>query len=270
MARHPHNRPQLYKAELIVFDIDDADFFDEQQEAGVKSCCFGSDLILAGSSFIANYCRQFNSNVHVQWTAMDMRSTVYSPPSTRNNIVAWGTSDSLAYGVERHLVAEVAKLLIKKIDFELWVYGSCSHPDMMCFANDLTAHGVSVQLIPPMRFDAYHESLRQCACGLHPIALGNQFSRGKSFGKLNSYMLTGVPVVVQNTLDYPLFFNHEVNGMLVDEINDWVDSIYDVLANHSLRDLLARQARIDFEMLLSSKNVAKNIDALLIKALRAE
>lgn len=263
MARHPLNRPNLYPNNFIVFDIDDADFFDRRQVDAVNICCLESNLVIAGSTFIAQYCRQFNSNVHVQWTAMDMKPRNVSLPSTRKKIVAWGTSGSLAYSAERQLVGAVAKELIKRVQFELWIYGAASHSELTRFSDDLGSHGIKVRLIPLMNFADYHASLEGCAVGLHPVAMESPFSRGKSFGKLNSYMLMGVPVVVQHALDYPEFFTDRHNGMLAKSQEDWVEKIFELLESPQLRDSVAAQARIDFERSLSTKNVAIKMDKLL-------
>lgn len=266
-ARHILNRPKYYKADLIVFDIDDADFFDLHQVDPIKDCCTGSDLIIAGSSYISDFCRRYNSNVVVSWTGMDVKNIKFNPPSMRQNIVAWGTSDPTAYAMEREFIADVAKRLIKKISFQLYIYGANSSPVLIDFVTQLAVHGIEVKLIPPMSIEDYHSSLESCVVGLHPVVLDSPFSRGKSFGKVNSYINTGVPVVVQNALDYPKFFVNEHNGMLADDVDDWVDKILKILQDCALRDKLSENAKIDFLAHLSTTSVAQRIDGLLTVAL---
>lgn len=169
--------------------------------------------------------------MHVQWTGMNMKSVVFSPPSKRANIVVWGMSGALAYGAERRFIAAIAQLLIERVHFVSWVYGANPHPNLTRFADDLAIRGVKVRLIPPMSFEDYHTSLEHCSVGLHPVAIDSPFSRGMSFGKLNSYMLIGVPVVVQDALDYPEFFTDKKNGMLAAGVEDWVKKYMKFLTN---------------------------------------
>jgi glycosyltransferase involved in cell wall biosynthesis len=99
--------------------------------------------------------------------------------------------------------------------------------------------------------------------GLHPVGNSDPFSQGKSFGKLNSYILRGVPIVVQRMLDYPDFFRDGENGMLANEPEEWVEKIYQLLVTPTLRDKVAAQVKRDFQRELSSKAYAQKVHSLL-------
>ncbi|HBB33784.1 MAG TPA: hypothetical protein DDZ80_01150 [Cyanobacteria bacterium UBA8803] len=263
MARHPLNLPEFYDVSRIIFDIDDADFFDPEQKPRVIECCKGSDLVICGSKFVADFCRQYNSNTHIVWTGMAPRQQDYPPPSQRQRIVAWGISNSVAYLDERDFLAEVMIQLCEKIDFEFWVYGANDFGALQSYVNRLEQHKVKVKLIPPLPFEKYHTSLENAAVGLHPIGNSSLFSLGKSFGKLNSYMLCGVPIVTHRKLDYPDFFRDKENGMLASEPDEWVEKIYKLLFDPTLRDKMAAQAKLDFQRELSSEAAAQKVQALL-------
>jgi hypothetical protein len=265
--RHPLNSPELYQANHIVFDIDDADFENPAALESVIDCCTGSSMVICGSTYIRDFCLQYNDRVHVVWTGMENQHAQYSPPSTRSNIVAWGTSNSHAYAAERAFVGKVAKILSKRIEFELWIYGATNHSDLLKFQEEMEHIGVRCKLIAPMSFTEYHKSLESCAVGLHPISLENPFSRGKSFGKLNSYMQRGVPIVTQHALDYPEFFIDGKSAVLADGEEEWADRIEELLRQPALRDSLASNAFSAFLQELDTHTVAKKIGALLEKEL---
>ena len=268
-GRHKLNFPELYEVPRIVFDIDDADFLwpDDfimpKQKTQVIKCCEGSDLVICGSRFVADFCRQYNPNTHIVWTGMAPQEQDYPPPSLRQRIVAWGTSNSVSYVGEREFLAEVMVKLREKIDFEFWVYGAVDFQALQPFVNDLAKHNVKVKLFPPMSFEEYHSSLENAAVGLHPVGNSDPFSQGKSFGKLNSYILRGVPIVVQRMLDYPDFFRDGENGMLANEPEEWVEKIYQLLVTPTLRDKVAAQVKRDFQRELSSKAYAQKVHSLL-------
>lgn len=263
MQRHQLNAPELYEVPRIVFDIDDADWFDPEQEPQVIECCKGSDLVICGSKFIAEFCCQYNHNTHVVWTGMARQKQEYLLPSQRRRIVAWGISDSVAYVDERKFLAEVMIELRKQSDFEFWVYGTRDFQALQPYVDYLAKYNVKVKLIPPLSFEDYHISLENAAVGLHPIGNSSPFSLGKSFGKLNSYMLRGVPIVVHKKLDYPDFFQDRENGMLANEPEEWVEKIYQLLVDPALRDKVAAQARLDFRREVSSEAAAQKVHCLL-------
>ena len=99
--------------------------------------------------------------------------------------------------------------------------------------------------------------------GVYPIGNSDPFSLGKSFGKLNSYILRGVTIVVHRKLDYPDFFRDGENGMLASEPEEWVEKLYQLLVNPALRDKVVAQAKLDFKRELSSEAAAQKVNSLL-------
>lgn len=262
-GRHPLNYPQLYQASHIVFDLDDADFLDPAQTQQVIDCCRDSELIICGSQFVADYCRQYNSNIEIVWSGMDLEFRNYPPSSQRQPIVAWGTSDAIGYDREREFLVKIMIELRKKTDFEFWIYGVTNFQSIAKDVEHLKQNHIPTKLFPLLSLNQYHDSLERVAVGLHAVQDSNSYSLGKSFGKINSYMQCGVPILVQNRLDYPNFFKDGHNGMLADSIQEWVDKAYQLLVDPQLRDNITHQARLDFENRLSSRAIAHRIDRIL-------
>ena len=262
-SRHDLNRPALYQAKNIVFDIDDADFENPAARQSVIDCCSGSSMVICGSTYISNFCRQYNDQTYVVWTGMENQHAQYPLPSTRSHIVAWGTSNSLAYAAERAFIGRIVKILSQRLKFELWLYGASEHPDLLDFRSQMQDMGIPCKLIPPMSFAEYHKSLESCAVGLHPISMENSFSRGKSFGKLNSYIQRGVPIITQRALDYPEFFSDGHSAMLVDSEEAWANKIEELLEQPRLRDSLASNAFSAFLQELDTPVVARKVGKLL-------
>ncbi|GFE70027.1 glycosyltransferase [Chroococcus sp. FPU101] len=263
-GRHPLNYPQLYQASQIVFDLDDADFLDPNQTQQIIDCCQGSKLVICGSQYIANYCHQYNPNTHIIWSGMNLENRKYLPSSQRKRIVAWGTSDAIGYAQERKFLLEVVIELRKKIDFEFWIYGLKNAQAIENDLEQLKQNQIPTKLFSLLSLEQYHDSLEKVAVGLHAVMDIHPYSLGKSFGKVNSYMQCGVPIVVHNRIDYPNFFEDGQNGMLAAHRDEWVEKIEQLLINPQLRDSIATQATVDFKNRLSSQAVAQRVHQVLL------
>ncbi|NTV94220.1 MAG: hypothetical protein HGA75_02255, partial [Thiobacillus sp.] len=88
--RHQFNQPQLYPNYPCVFDLDDADFLDAEIFPIVERCCRGSAAVIAGSHYVADWCRQYNEDVTVVWTGTPYsHGRALSFNWERKGIVAW-------------------------------------------------------------------------------------------------------------------------------------------------------------------------------------
>src|SRR5262249_9596101 len=67
-GRHPANWPRYYPGIPIVFDLDDADFLDPKEVGQLEACSSQSQGVIAGSRYVADWCRRLNPNVTVIWT----------------------------------------------------------------------------------------------------------------------------------------------------------------------------------------------------------
>jgi glycosyltransferase involved in cell wall biosynthesis len=262
-GRHPLNWPAMYEAPHKVFDIDDADFVDPKQHGQVVACCEGVDLVICGSRYVADFCRQYNPNTHTVWTGADAQRRNFPKPSTRRAIVAWGTSDANGYPAELEFLGEVMALVALKTKFEFWIYGVRDRDALSRKVEELRRRNVDVRLFPPQPFQEHLSSLEQVAVGVHPIGDSQPFSLGKSFGKLSSYLMSGVSIVVHRKLDYPEFFEDGVSGMLADEPAEWAEKIMRLLGDGSLRDRMVENARESFERDLNCSVAAAKVDGLL-------
>jgi glycosyltransferase involved in cell wall biosynthesis len=262
-GRHPLNWPGMYEAPHKAFDIDDADFLDPKQHGQVVACCEGVDLVICGSRYVADFCRQYNPNTHVVWTGADAQRRNFPKPSTRRAIVAWATSDAHGFAAERDFLGEVMALVALRTKFEFWIYGVRDRDALSGYTRALESQNVDVRLFPYQPIEEHLSSLEQVAVGVHPIDDSQPYSLGKSFGKLNSYLMSGASIVVQRKLDYPVFFQDGVNGMLADEPAEWAEKIATLLGDGSLRDRMVENARESFERDLTCSVAAAKVDGLL-------
>jgi hypothetical protein len=270
-SRHPLNRPRLYGKTPCVFDADDADILDPNCRDAVIECCADSAAVIAGSRFLADEFRRYNSQVSIVWTGTYLgASGRIAPNESRVPSVAWATSNAFGYSHEAEFVREVIVRLSRKVRFTYIQYGV--DPDRRSaveeFLEPIRCCGVPVQVFGPMAYTQFTKSLESVAVGLQPVCWENPFSRGKSFGKILAYLAADVAVVASDAVDHPLFFQDGLNGVLeTNEVDRWVDRILLLLQRPSVRAGMVAQARADFLTRLTTASAAKYVDAALIRAI---
>jgi len=269
-GRHPLNWPAYYPGQRIVFDIDDADFLDAGQREQVEACCRGSLGVIAGSHYVADWCRQFQPRTEVIWTGSPIPAQRAQPrPESRKPILTWANSDPVRYPREAALVRAVLGRLAEKEQFEFWLFGHRSDADP-AFTAGFTSLPVPVRLFEYMPYERFVESLCEVAVGLSPQLSSTEYNLGKSFGKVLAYLTSEVAVVASDAADMPKFFRSGETGMLVREgstsdetVDNWVEATASLLRDPSRRKAMAEAAYDDFARELSTKSSTDKVDRFL-------
>jgi glycosyltransferase involved in cell wall biosynthesis len=263
-SRHPANRPAFYKDYPVVYDIDDADFLDERLTEAVAECCRGSKAVIAGSHFVAQWCRQFNANVQIVWTGTPLPRTKPARNEHRAPIIAWAASAAQHQVADQQIVAEtLVELAARRRDLNFRCYGVDDMSKIAPFLDKLVAAGVTVTTYPRMPYKRFLHSLEEVAVGLAPFSLDIPFNQGKSFGKVLAYLVADVAVVASPVVEHPRFFRHGENGMLPPSLADWVDSVDGLLADPSQRQVIVDNAREDFSRDLTTNVAASKVAHVL-------
>lgn len=266
MERHPLNRPMLYDHKCIVFDIDDSDYLWPDVAHIVIECCRHATHVIAGSNVIANWIREYNQAVTVIWTSADSKGAGinFPPHFRRKKIIAWGHSRPQDYIPEADFIQAILLEVSKYHHIEYWVFGVNTPEVLHQVSSRLSKKGVKVKSFPSMGFSAFVQRLKFCSIGLQVLSPASDYSQGKSFGKILSYILAGVAVIASNTGEHPYFF-HENNGRLASSKDDWVEEILNLLNDSNLRDRLSVNAFHDFDKQLSTKAISCEYDKLFRK-----
>lgn len=115
-----------------------------------------------------------------------------------------------------------------------------------------------------MPYDAYLDKVAQAAIGLQPVCLQNEFSRGRSFGKILAYLSGQVAVVASDAVEHPKFFRSGDNGYLAtDDIGQWVEPVVRLCEDRALRRSVAMSGWRDFHERLTTEVFARLLDPIL-------
>ncbi len=260
-SRHILNDPTHYPDQNLVYDIDDADFFDDKLTARIAQTCKIAKGVTAGSRFVAEWCGQHNDDVTIIWTGTPPSQMTRPPHGDRAPIITWAQSHPSGYPNEFRFVCGLMKDLRQRTDkpFSLRLYGWQDGDDMAPI-EDLRAAGIEVDLLPFMTYDAFIPSLTDAAIGLCPLDTESEFSNGKSFGKILGYLDAKVPVIASDMADHSLFFTDDF-GVISDDRDLWLETILRLLNDPEARQRMADQAYAEFSAQLTDQAAAKKLDA---------
>lgn len=248
-TRHTLNDPALYPSYPCVMDIDDADCLDPRYAERVAAACNAAAGVIVGSSFLRDVLvSHTNSPIEVIWTGSPRRRSraPLRPPQLRPPIVAWAHSAPLQYPLEAELVRQAMLSLSKRIQFEFWLFGSTPEGAGEWLA-PLRRNGVTCRTIAPLPYQQYLDRVAEAAVGLQPVCTENEFSRGKSFGKVLAYLEGKVAVVASDAVDHALFFSSGENGMVVpNEPEQWAVAVHELLTDGAYRDRIATAGHEDY------------------------
>lgn len=266
-TRHSLNDPSLFAPWPCVLDADDADYLDPRHHERIVRCAEAAAAVVGGSRFVAEKLGRHNADATVIWTgtphpAREPRIR----PAHRGNIVAWGHATPLGYPHEAEFVHDVMLRLAERRPFEFWLFGTPPGAEADAYFAPLRARGTTCVALAPMPYEDYLNKIAEAAVGIMPVSLENEFSRGKSFGKVLAYLAGQTAVVAADAVDHPLFFRHGENGMLANDPGAWVDSIERLLADPEEREQMAKTAYREFRERLTTRAFAERLDVVLRRA----
>jgi len=266
-TRHLLNRPKLYAPVPVVLDADDADYVDPGIHDMIVESATDAAAVVGGSRFVAECLGRHNPDASVIWTCTPTPTTAPRLPSgDRPPIVAWAHGAPLTYVKEAALMQEVMIRVAERMPFTFWLFGT-RIDDGDEWLKPLRRAGASCTCIPMLDYESYLAKVAEAAVGVQPVCIDNEFSRGKSFGKVLAYLAGDVAVVASAVVDHPLFFEHNQDGMLVgDSPSDWVASIHALLADPALRGQMVARARAQFLQRLTMPAFARLLDPILRRA----
>jgi glycosyltransferase involved in cell wall biosynthesis len=154
-------------------------------------------------------------------------------------------------------------------EFTLRLYGVRGEAVEREFCQTLEKAGIRTEVLGWMPYRNFVRSLSEVTVAICPLCDSNAFSRGKSFGKVLACMAAPTPMVLSSAADYPLFYSHGHNGMLVDGNNStqWAECVVSLLDSAEQRNRISEQAARDYEARLTTATAAQ-LMATFLRSLR--
>lgn len=235
--------PLLHKP--LVFDVDDAIYLNGDGEAA-KRIARLSSLVVCGNAHLAEHFRQWNKNVEVIPTSIDL--SLYAPAKTHteNKTIGWiGTSGNFKY------LYPLADTLLKILD---------TFPEASLKIISDRRPQFQHKLDDRVEFVRWSEEkemteLQSLYLGIMPLVDGD-WERGKCSFKMLQYMASSKPVIVS-----PVGMNKDVLklgnlGYSAQTPADWYAAISACLENPKLAQELGSAGREVVEEHFSHDQIA--------------
>lgn len=247
----------------IVFDFDDAVYIRDDQAtistsrtrlARFRRTVAGSDLVVAGTPFLAEEAAKYTNNISIVPSAVEVSGIPVKNWQIDNDrfVIGWvGSSGNLHY-LEN--LAEPLRKLTKKYPLELRVISN----------KPAVIDGVSVVNIP-WSLKGQAQEIAKFDVGLMPLPK-NQWSQGKCSYKALQYMAAGVPVVATDWGYNRTVILEGETGLLADDDEQYYEKIKLLIDSPELAKKFSYAGRTLVENKYSIEVLGERL-ALLIKGL---
>lgn len=237
-----------------VLDVDDAIWLTrggKRAGALAREC----ELVMCGNSFLAEYFSQWNRNVAILPTAVDL-SRVFPSEQSRDDdepVIGW-TGTSLNFQYLYRIEPAFQRVLAKNPRARLRIIAdrAPSFPQL---------NAAQVDFVP---WDAGNEAsvLNTFTVGVMPLS-DSPWERGKCSFKMLMYMAAGLPVVVS-----PVGMNREVLakgdvGFGASTLDEWTEALDELLSNPTQAREMGRAGRDVIEQSFSVEKLAPVFAGLL-------
>lgn len=224
-----------------IYDFDDAIWIPNYSSANArfqKLKCYWkvpalirwASKVSAGNDFLANYARQFNSNVVVIPTTIDTKNqhTKLVDQETKPLMIGWtGTHSTMHY---LDFVVPVLRKLELEFDFKFKV-----------ISNKKPNYQLRSLVYQDWKEETEIEDLAEIQIGIMPLIL-DAWSEGKCGFKALQYMALGMASIVSPVGVNTKIVQHGANGFIAETTQEWENALRLLLENEELRIELGRNA----------------------------
>ncbi|MGC2743995.1 MAG: glycosyltransferase [Candidatus Angelobacter sp.] len=216
-----------------VLDVDDAIWLNRGTSFARKLAAI-SDAVICGNSFLAEYFRQWNSNITILPTAVNTKrfAPLAAKPFGDSPVIGWSGNRS-GFTDLKMIEAALRTVLAKYPKARLRVMAD-ERP-----ALDVPAHQLE---FVPWSPQVEVQTIQSMDVGIMPLR-DTLWSRGKCSYKMLLYMSCGVPVVVS-----PVGMNAEILelgsiGEAANGTDDWIGALEAVIDNPKGAATMGEQGR---------------------------
>ncbi len=229
-----------------IYDFDDAIWLANYSQVNarfhklkaywkVNYCMKWADKIIAGNEYLANYARQYNSNVQIIPTTIDTvnQHNLATNPNPEKVSIGWtGTHTTMNYLDE---LVPVLKELEMNYAFNFIV-----------ISNERPNYELDSLIYVPWNKDSEIEDLVRINIGVMPLKQ-DAWAEGKCGFKGLQYMALEMATVMSPVGVNNQVIEHGVNGFLASTPEEWKVILESLLQNPSLRTEIGQKGRETIE-----------------------
>lgn len=228
----------------IIYDFDDAIWLNDTSDGNKKfawlksntktgAICKIADLVITGNKYLADYAKNFNTNVIIIPTTID--TNYHKPIEIKKDnykiCIGWtGTETTL-----KHF--DIAIPVLKKLKD---IYGEQIYFKVIV-NTDVWTRDLDVKLVKWNLQDEIKE-LSEFDIGIMPLP-DDDWSRGKCGFKGLQYMALEIPTIMSPVGVNKEIIKHGENGFLANSDEEWINIISDLIKNPELRIKIGKAGR---------------------------
>ncbi len=208
-----------------------------------------ADIVIAGNNYLADYAFQYNQNVKIIPTTID--TEIYTPSKKSDKgivTIGWsGSKTTIDHFQEAIPALEKIKEKYNTL-VEIVVIGDDSYQSPKLGING-----------KPWNFVTEVEDLRNFDIGIMPLP-NDEWTNGKCGLKALQYMALEIPTIVSPVGINTTIIDHEVNGLMAGNENEWFTCLEMLILGDGLRKKIGAKGR---ERVITSYSVTSNSSAFL-------
>lgn len=226
----------------IIYDFDDAIWIPNTSEENklaawlkcfwkVKHICKWAYKIAAGNDYLSHFASQFNSQVNVLPTCVDMERMHNGIKMHTSNkpIVGWTGSHSTLPYIDH--VVETIRQLQAEMDFTFLVIAN-KKPNLELKDWQFIEWNETTEI----------EDLLKMDIGIMPLE-EDAWSEGKCGFKIIQYLALGIPAIASPVGVNKVIIENNINGYLCYTPSDWKSKLAILIQNNALRAQLGTTGR---------------------------
>lgn len=263
----PENFSPYKGKHKIVYDVDD--YHDGHDNLMIEM----ADLIVAGSHYVMNYCKQYNSNVHLACSITDTDIYSFVDRSTKPTNVPvtliWTESFANAYLDDLSLIERPMRKMYEKHNIRFILQGLRENRniDKKRYHN-LLANFIrmfpycSIQKFMPI--DQFltkgAQTIKDADIGIIPFRPDRV---GKAGQNMRSLMAVGLGVIGTPGNEHEHIITHGETGLLASTEEEWEQSLETLITDRELRLKMGTKAAEHIQNTYSREQYIKHIVAIL-------
>jgi len=253
-------------ARKVIYDFDDAIMYSDKhpdrpshkRQKSFQRTVKLADMVIADNSYLANHARNFNTNVEVLKTGLNVsnyKRNVGPTDDGKIRLVWIGSKSTLPYLME---IKPALEEIGSRFDNVILRIICDDFFDLQNMEVEKRQWSLQNQVI----------DLATSHIGLAPLP-DDRFARGKSGGfKILQYAAVGLPVIASRGVNAECI-REESNGFLAGDCSEWVDKISCLLRDSQLRKQMGQAGKVEvqqFDLKVLGKQLVNLIKGCMKKA----
>lgn len=228
----------LFKRKM-VFDFDDAIYMHDFYKT--KKLTRMADAVIVCSRALEQWAKQYNNNVHIVHTTVKLavyeKFTKNYAQDTGPITIGWIGTAKFHYGNLEFLAAVLGKLVKKtQKPFMFSLVGAQQYRKVYDLFEKIPGlHVTFVDSLEWTNLESIPREIQKFDIGVNPLVDRGEWNLARSSFKPYEYMACGVANVTSNVGEIAYVIHDEINGMLADSVDEWVEKLERLMADRVLR-----------------------------------